>query len=517
MVELRVDRIGDVDAVERLLRQPHDVSYILTIRTVDEGGAWDGDEAQRIALFERLGLLLPGFIDLEFAAWQRSANLRQKIGLVADVAGHTPNPITDWPMRRAKNALILSHHDLAGTPSDTDMMRLVERMLATPAAAIKVVFNPSDAWDALRILMLQVLARGRKPLIAMGIGEAGLITRVLARRQGMFAAYAALERGGEAAAGQPTIADLRSTYRWDAISPTSRVYGVIGWPVSQSKGPALHNAALSADAIDAVYLPIPVRPTYEAFETFIWMGAMRPWTGLSGFSVTIPHKEHALRWLRENGGEITPLAERCGAVNTLVRRDDGSWLGDNTDVHGVWHALDSLRRDVSDSASEGGPPPAFVPGNRPQTFARVAVLGAGGVARAVVIALQQRGCQVTLFNRTPERAEALARELGCDWAAWDRRSEADVDLLVNCTSVGMSPAVEQSPLPPEALRPGMTVFDTVYSPAHTRLLRDASAAGCRTISGEWLFAGQAAEQYRRWHQRTVPASVDWPGLRLPSS
>src|SRR5262249_34496681 len=138
-----------------------------------------------------------------------------------------------------------------------------------------------------------------------------------------------------------------------------------------------------------------------------------------------------------------PLAQRCGAVNTLHFRDDTTWFGDNTDVRGVWHALDA--------AAVRAP-------ERPQ---RAAILGAGGVARAVIVALQQGDCQVTVFGRTPERAAALASEMACAWQPWPDRGHCDCDLLANCTSVGMTPHVEDSPFPAAALHPDMTVLDTV--------------------------------------------------------
>jgi 3-dehydroquinate dehydratase/shikimate dehydrogenase len=199
--------------------------------------------------------------------------------------------------------------------------------------------------------------------------------------------------------------------------------------------------------------------------------------------VTIPHKEHALRWLVGQGFRTSELARRCGAVNTLVRRADGTWEGDNTDARGALAALQSSER-IRDHGLRGR---------------QADVLGAGGVARAIAAALCAQGCTVIVYNRTPQRAENLARELRCSWKPWDERRQYTGDILINCTSVGLWPAVDDSPLPDEAVRPGTLVMDTVYRPAQTRLLRAAAARGCETISGAEMFLAQAAVQHELWH------------------
>ncbi len=481
LVELRVDLLGDVAAVETLLQQPRALPMILTIRTAAEGGAWTGDEAERIALLERLGLLVPGFVDVECATWQRSANVRQKIGLVADVPGHAT--------ARARNRLIVSHHDCQATPAD--LSPVFDALAATPAHIHKVVFTARDATDALRVLIELHRRAPQHPTIALAMGEAGLVTRVLARKFGAFLTFATLHAGGESAPGQPTLTALRDLYRWDDLGPSTRVYGVLGWPVGHSRSPHIHNAALRAAGIDAVYVPLPVRPTWAEFAAFMDAVQRNPDLDFWGFSVTLPHKEHALRWLEEQGGEIEPLARRCGAVNTLLRHADGTSSGHNTDVLGVVAALRALP-DWASADWRGR---------------RAAVLGAGGVARAVVVALADRGCQVTIFNRTAERARRLADEFNCASEEWNARAESPADLLVNCTSVGLAPHVAETPCPDDALRPGLTVFDTVYHPAETRLLRSARARGCATVGGVEMFLHQAAAQFELWHGRSIALDV----------
>ncbi|TWT45460.1 Shikimate dehydrogenase [Phycisphaerae bacterium RAS1] len=481
LVELRVDCIGDADAVERLLRRTPGGRFVLTIRSSPEGGLWDGDDAERVALFERLGLLRPGLVDVELATWLRSSNLRQKIELVAGAGGSSRDAApAAGELNRPRDLLILSHHDFRQTPADLDA--LFDRLRAERSDVIKAALRCGDARDACRILLALRRTAAWRPTIALGMGEAGLLTRVLGPKFGAFGVFAALDAGGESAPGQPTIDELRRL-RWGAIGPRTRVYGVIGWPVGHSRSPALHNAAMAADGIDGVYVPLPVQPSEAAFTAFMDLAASHPELDFTGFSVTIPHKEHALRWLRARGAPLGEWAVRCGAANTLALKG-GRWTGDNTDAPAVLDVLDVA---------------AVLAG--PQT--RALVLGAGGVARAVVAALASRGARLTISNRTAERASALAAEFGADVLAWDGRAAASADLIVNCTSVGMQPGVAESPLPAGSIRAAQTVFDTVYAPRETRLLREAAATGAKIIRGDALFLAQARRQYEIWHERTA--------------
>lgn len=470
VIELRVDCIRDDDAVEALLQQPRAVPFIVTVRCAEEGGAWEGDEARRITLLERLGRHGPGYIDVELAAWERSADPRRKVGALCDGLGNT---------------LILSHHDLSGTPKE--LGDVFNRLEASPAGVVKAVFSAGDALDSCRVLAELHRRGGSRKMIALAMGEAGLPTRVLAKKFGALLTFATIERGGESAPGQPTIGELRELYRWEAINPRTRVYGVIGWPVTHSLSPRLHNAVMEAEGIDGVYLPLPVRPTYEALAAFLDYVTENDWLDFAGMSVTIPHKEHTARWLDERGYAVSETARLCGAVNTLARTANGGWRGENTDAPGVSRALESIS-DLADGGLDG------------QT---VDVLGAGGVARAAAAALIERGCRVTVYNRGQERARALAQRLRCEWKPWVRRSSGTGRILINCTSVGMTPDVNASPVSTDRLRSGTVVFDTIYNPVETQLLCQARNRGCCVVGGIELFIGQAAEQATLWHGRVV--------------
>lgn len=488
LIELRVDLVADPAVVETLLGQSAVARRaILTIRRTDEGGAWDGDEDERISLYERLGLRHPAWIDVEFAAWQRSANIRQKLLLVAERPGSLPSTAG-----RPRSGLILSSHDLSGTPGDAALAaRLGEIRAAGPAVA-KIVTTARDGRDAVRILSLLAREAARGPLIALAMGPAGVLTRVLAPKFGAWGNFATFDSGTESAPGQLSLRELHDGFRYGSINAATRVFGVLGWPVAHSRSPLIHNGAMSHEGIDGVYVPIPVAPDREAFFEFMDRIAAEPALGFDGFSVTLPHKEHALAWLESRRLPLSPLARRCGAVNTLIRRAAG-WCGENTDALGAWAAIEARRASAA----------------RPGTVDRdqALILGAGGVGRAVAAVLIDHGFDVCIANRSRERADALARELGCTAVDWHARGDVSPSLLVNCTSVGMWPDVDASPYPAAALRRGTLVFDTVYNPAETRLLRDAAAAGAVTISGVEMFLAQAAGQYELWHGRPAPLDV----------
>ena len=468
LVELRVDRIANVPAVQAVLARPHALPVIVTVRSAAEGGAWTGAEAERIALLERLVKLRPDYIDVEYAAWKCSRRLQTAVRT------------TRW---------IVSHHDVADTPADLNP--ILDDLAATPADVLKAVFTAQDATDACRVLAQLRSRAARRPTVALAMGEAGLATRILARKFGAFLTFASLHAEGQSAPGQPTIDELRGRYRWDDLGPETRVYGVAGWPVSHSQSPAIHNAAHAALRIDAVYVPFPVQPGFAAFAAF--MDCVHGERGLAvdGLSVTLPHKEDALRWLDEHGFIVSPFARRCGAVNTLVRCADGAWAGENTDGPAALTALQTASRCVGNQL-------------RGQ---RVGILGAGGVARAIVAALQGMDCQITLYGRSPDRAQQLAQDLRCAWQPWAARVDHAGDILVNCTPVGMWPNGGDSPMPDEALGRATVVFDTVYRPAQSRLLCAARARGCEVVSGRVMFLAQAAAQFKLWHGRPPPAEV----------
>ena len=524
MVELRLDYLQDHSepAIRKLMaaadKFPGEV--IATCRLASEGGVWDGDESRRVSLLEQAGLAGADYIDFEHAAWQASANVRQKIGLVCEVGLQTDRP---------RSKLILSKHNFERTPTNLDT--IFAELAAEPAHVVKLVCKANRITDAVRILEALRNARKHPPkpplgkggggrtetdeiasetsnpplgkggqgrVIALSMGEAGTLARVLAGKFDALLTFASLEAGKESAPGQLTLAQMRSLYRWDSLRSDTLVYGVIGCPVAHSMSPAIMNAAFGATGHNGIYLPLLVESAYEDFAAFVGGCLERPWLDLRGCSVTIPHKQNLLRFVGERGGEIEPLAARIGAANTLViepgLHEDGSdacVAAFNTDYRGAMDALlaglEGTGKDLRDAA--------------------VAVLGAGGASRAIVAGLRDAGASVTIYNRTAERAKQLADEFGCQAKPWEQRGQLEADVVINTTSIGMWPNVDDSPLPETTLRAGKAVFDTVYNPIETRLLREARLRGCRVIDGVAMFVGQAAAQFRLWTNLSPPTAI----------
>jgi shikimate dehydrogenase len=264
--------------------------------------------------------------------------------------------------------------------------------------------------------------------------------------------------------GQISAEDLVALYRFRAITTSTAVYGLVGSPVAHSVSPAMHNAAYDAGRLDAVYLPFDAADA-DDFVTFA--RGMK----LAGASVTIPFKVS----LYEKVDEAYAVSRRIGAINT-IRVENGRWIGGNTDAIGFLQPLTD--RHV---AVQG---------------VRASILGAGGAARAVAIALTPGGAEITVHARNPARAEDVAMLVSGKTGPWPPKP-GSWDLLVNCTPIGMHPHVDESPVPPASLT-GRVVYDLIYNPPTTRLLRDATAAGCETVGGLDMLVGQAREQFHWW-------------------
>jgi len=487
MVEFRLDLMEGVDEEDLcLLHGEADCPIILTIRSATEGGEWDQGDDERLSRLIALSPLAD-YVDVEWATWQRSANIRQKIELAVERAGEAaPDSAGEAPHKAGQ--LILSRHDLHGRPPKliTDLLA----MFSEPSCVV-----PKFAWRARTVRdnfeAFELMRTSPRPVIIICMGEDGLPSRVLARKFGAFATFASPATGLETAPGQLSVDQLKTLYRWDSINEQTQLYGVVGDPVRHSLSPAVHNAAFAAAGLNAVYLPLRVDRPYESFKAFMVEVLARPWLDFRGFSITVPHKENAARFLRESGGCLDDLAHRLDAVNTIVISPSGDISGFNTDYDAASAAL-RQGRPAAQSGLSG---------------MHAAVLGAGGVARAVAAALVTAGAHVTIFNRTAARAEALAAACSCAWAPWEDRLACRPDLIANCTSVGMAPGVESSPMPAAALKPSQIIFDSVYTPRRTKLLRDAAACGCAVLDGLSMFASQAEAQFRCWTGSSPP-----PGL-----
>lgn len=483
LIELRLDLMdGVTDDDLWSLRQSREFPrpVLLTLRSVAEGGRWDGAEEDRVSRLIRLGPIAD-YLDVELTAWQRSANIRQKVELALRRAGHISQDGGKEEIElAARRKLILSRHDLRSRPAAlhaTLVAMLEEPLCAVPKIAwrARTVRDNFEAFDLMR--------ESPRPAIVICMGEAGLPSRVLARKYGAFAGFAALSPEAGTAAGQIAAAELQEVYHWPKIDAKTLVYGVIGDPVRHSIGRRIHNPNFAAVGWNGVYLPFQVAPSWESFKAFMVEVLARPWLDFRGFSVTLPHKENALRFVREVGGTIDPAAARIGAVNTLSLTCDGVVSAFNTDGPAAMGAIVSGMHLRGQSDLRGR---------------KATVLGAGGAARAVVAGLSEAGSDITIYNRSEQKARRLVGEFGCKSGTWSDRVNHVSELVVNCTSVGMWPAVAETPMPIEGLSPTLTVFDMVYNPLKTQLLTDAAARGCRLIDGLDMYVRQAQAQFLIW-------------------
>ena len=471
-IELRLDYLDEAElpeVLDWLGREGRTLAaaLVLTFRPHEQGGRRRVTLAERREFWEGLD---PSVI--------ARATL---VDFESDLIGHLHGEDPPVPWKK----VICSWHDFAAMPDD--LIARYDRMAATPAAVVKVVAQANRIGDSLAIFELLEYARGKKPVIGLAMGLAGLSTRVLSLSRGAVLTFASLRRGAESAPGQPTVDELCNLYRVRSLTPSTTIFGVIGNPVGHSRSPRIHNSALAAMKADGVYLPLPVEDLDTFIRDFVRPSTRRIDWNLRGLSVTIPHKLAIMPHL----DRVDETARRIGAVNTVVV-EGGELHGYNTDVSGAMIPLEAML---------------------PLRGARVAVIGAGGSARAICYGLEARGADVTLFARDVSRAKTLADEFGARVAPLDSFA-GEVDLVINCTPLGMQGHSEgQSPLPAGKLRDVRLVYDLVYTPEETRLLEDARSAGCQTLGGLAMLVGQAAEQFRLWTGMEAPREVMWNAAR----
>jgi 3-dehydroquinate dehydratase/shikimate dehydrogenase len=462
LIELRLDYLRDFDFTRpgRLaaLLDPKPLPAIITCRALDEGGKQHVDEEIRLRLLVEGARGAADYCDVEASRYERAARLSPDL-----------------------SRLLVSYHNFEETPAD--LRHVYDRVCALPAAVHKIVTKAASISDALAIFRLLDRARGEgRNLIALAMGEPGLITRVLGPAAGCFLTYAALEGGRESAPAQPDCREMTAQYRVHQISPGTTVMGIVGSPIAHTASPAIHNAALGALGLDAVYLPIKVENLAEFFTRFVRPATREMTWGLRGLSVTIPHKSAVIPLL----DEIDPRAAKVGAVNTLVI-DGETVKGYNTDVGGAVAPLESA------CVLEG---------------ARCAVVGAGGAARAVVYGLAERGADIEVFARDTEKARGLADQFGVRLLPLDALAASRAEVIINTTPVGMRGHSEgSSPVPRAAFRNCRIAYDLVYNPMETQFLIDARSEGCRTIGGLEMLIAQAALQFELWTGRPAPLDV----------
>ena len=442
VVELRLDCLdGALEDVSRIVGSlPRPV--ILTFRPAEQGG------------YRKLTR------EVREAFWRNEATRGEAVwwDLEADVA---PDVSPDW------SRTIISHHDFSGLPGDLD--QIYERLAQTPAHVIKIAVQANDILDCIPIFRLLDQARhDKRGIIAIAMGNAGIATRILGPSRGSFLTYGSLDDDRATAPGQVNGPKLRSVYNIDAIDRETMICGLVGMPVMHSVSPHIHNAAFASGGINGVYLPFEVRDVNQFCKRMVHPRTTELRWNLRGLSITAPQKQAVM----EDLDWIEPDAKHIGAVNTVVVEND-RLLGYNTDAAGF---IEPLRKHGSLAGSN------------------VAIIGAGGAARAAIWALQKQGAGITLFARDVAKAQSF--DILCK--PLTGASFNGYDLVINATPLGSGEHIDQSPATAEQLSGARCVYDLVYNPIETRLLKEAREAGCQTLGGLEMLVAQAIIQFELW-------------------
>eukprot|EP00268_Persea_americana_P020096 TRINITY_DN20350_c0_g1_i4.p1 TRINITY_DN20350_c0_g1~~TRINITY_DN20350_c0_g1_i4.p1 ORF type:complete len:560 (+),score=104.85 TRINITY_DN20350_c0_g1_i4:223-1902(+) len=500
LVEIRLDHLQSFRPrpdLEILLKDRL-LPALVTYRPKWEGGQYEGDDNKRFDALRLAMELGADYIDIELKVAHEFMNF---------IAGKKPKNVK----------LIVSSHNYQYTPSVEEISDLVVTIQSTGADIVKIATNAVDITDVARMFQVIVHCQGmyvdattscqpstdvlrlegdasfhKVPIIGLVMHERGLISRLLCAKFGGYLTFGTLDAGKESAPGQPTIQDLLNLYNCRQIGTDTKVFGIIGKPVGHSKSPLLHNEAFKSVGFDAVYVPFLV----DNVESFLNVYSS---PDFAGFSCTIPHKEAALKCC----DEVDPIAKSIGAVNTIIRRpNDGKLIGYNTDYVGAISAIEDGMK-----GSRGN-------GNNPISSALAGklfvVIGAGGAGKALAYGAKEKGARVVIANRTYDRARELANLVGGDAITLkDLNSFHPEDgmILANTTSIGMHPNVDETPISKHALSAYTVVFDAVYTPKVTRLLREAESSGAAVVSGLEMFIRQAMRQFQLFTGLAAPEKL----------
>lgn len=459
--EFRLDYLADpesgLESIRKFHRMHPDAHVLATCRHRRAQGHFGGGLEKQVDLLKASAEAGAAFLDLEI-----------------ETAEKVPARI---PELRELAALMISYHNFQSTPALDPILR---RLTAVPADIYKIATTARKPTDSLRVIQF-VRQNADRSVVVLAMSEAGAASRILAPSRGSLFTYAAPLENAGTAPGQMAARTLRSLYRSEKLSRRSRVYGVIADPVAHSKSPFIHNRAFQARRLDAVYLPFLVRQNHLSD----WMKFAQE-LPVAGFSVTIPHKCRILRHL----DVVEPLARRIGAVNTVWRKA-GKWRGTNTDADGVLRPLSRQLRLANSS---------------------VLVAGYGGAARAAAVALHDAHANVTITGRNQSSAQSLARVVQGEAITLKQAQTRKFDALVNATPVGMLPKVNESLFTDSV--PAAIVFDMVYNPHETLLLKRAKEQGCATIAGAEMLLEQAVSQFEIWTGETAPRNLMRSALEM---
>jgi 3-dehydroquinate dehydratase/shikimate dehydrogenase len=423
---------------------------IATCRRSANGGKFSGNVAAEIEVLSKAGAAGFHIIDVEL----ESAEAMKKGEI--------------QKLRDTGVALIISHHDFNATK---DLDGIFQRIAPFQPDFIKIVPTAKSLVDNVTLMRFIERMEDHSNIIGICMGDAGIISRVLGVRAGSAFTFAAATMGEETGPGQIAARTLIETYRIDQVDAATKVYGVAGNPIRSSLSPLMMNTAFRRETVNAVYLALQANKLSDLLKLVHEIP-------IQGLSVTMPLKQEIMAHLEKTD----PLSAKIGACNTVLRAQDGKLYGFNTDVAGITGPLEkrlSLRG------------------------AKVLVLGAGGAARAAVFGLRDKGAEVFILNRTSETAQKLARQSGSKTIKKDAVAKTSFDVIINATPIGMAGIKATQLLEAKDLNTKL-VFDLVYNPVETPLLRMARQKGIPIVTGVEMFVQQGARQFEIFTGKPAP-------------
>lgn len=459
LVELRLDYIVRSVNLKRLLAE-RPCPIIVACRRPQDGGKWERSEEERRMLLRTAIADGADYVDLE-----------------EDIAGTIPR---FGPTKR-----IISYHNFQETPAN--LREIHDRCASHDPDIVKIATMAHSPEDNLRILHL--MADSEIPTVALCMGDIGTASRILAGKFGAPFTYATFHQERALAPGQLSFEQMRDIYHYEQINPDTDVYGLIADPIGAPLGPLLHNTAFEQLKTDKVC--VPFRVPREQLEPFL--GYCRQF-GIRGLSVNTPHKEAVVPFVSETDRAV----DHIGAANTVVI-DGFDRSAFNTEYRAALEGID-------ETLGRGGEIDVL-------SGKSALILGSGGMAKALAYALRSRDVHVVIAARNLERGTELAQKLNCRAVEWHARHAQNAEIVINCTPVGMHPHVDDSPFDGDYLRRSMIVFDTVYNPEQTLLIKQAREKDCYAITGVDMFVRQTALQFEHFTGQPGPQDIMRQALR----
>jgi 3-dehydroquinate dehydratase / shikimate dehydrogenase len=466
LIEIRLDCLAldvskNLDEMRELISTSSQPT-ILTFRAAEQGGRSTAGVEERLQFWRDGGLQLPSqFVDLD-------------VEIAEQLSGEAGS--VDW------SRVICSSHTYEQGPELLDA--IYERLAATPALVLKIAVTVNDAVDCLAVFALLERARSEgREIIAIGMGTAGVATRIMGPARGAFLTYCSLTNEQPTAAGQISIEELTRVYRVEKITRKTAITGLVGNPVGHSVSPLIHNAAFASLGTDGVYIPFEVSDLKAFFKRMVHPRTREIDWPIRGLSITAPHKTAVLAeldWIEDAVREI-------GAVNTVVVESE-RLCGYNTDASAF---IKTLKDRLG-----------------PLNNLQVAIIGAGGAASAALYSLNQENASTTLFVRDAQKAKQLGDRWSTEFRELKGAVFAEFDVVINATPLGTKGKLENdTPAFAPQLRRARLAYDLVYNPKVTQFLREAQAAGCETLEGLPMLLTQAAQQFQLWTGQVANSEV----------